>query len=191
MGDLGRSEKKGKKIQKKGGNFVPVLCNVVGTLILAAVIFSCLPMTIPRFMGYNIYNVVSGSMEPEIPLGSIIYVKEAEPEEIQEGDVIAYQSNGSVIVHRVVENRIVEGEFTTKGDANEQEDMNAVDYQALVGKVAFHIPVIGSLMAIYAGNVGKAYLVCFAACGAMFNMLAGRLRERRREAGRGREAATK
>ena len=99
----------------KGGNLVPALCSLAGTLILLSVIASCLPVTVPRLMGYEIYNVVSGSMEPEIPIGSILYVEKIPPEEIREDDVIAFWSNDSVIAHRVVKNKIVEGTFTTKG----------------------------------------------------------------------------
>lgn len=168
------------KDSAKGGKLIPALCNIVGTLILLSVILSCVPVTVPRFMGYEIYNVVSGSMEPEIPVGSVIYVEEAAPEEVQEGDVIAFWSNNSVVAHRVVKNKVVEGSFVTKGDANAQEDMNEIDYEALVGRVAAHYPALGQLMVLYTSSMGKAYVICFAACGAMFNMLAGRLRERRR-----------
>ena len=162
----------------KGGKFIPALCNVVGTIILLSVIGTCLPVTIPQFLGYQVYNVISGSMEPEIPVGSVIYVKSTEPETVVEGDIIAFESEDSVITHRVVMNKTVEGTFTTKGDANEKEDMNDVPYSALIGKVTAHYPVLGELLVIYTSNVGKAYAVCFAVCGAMFNILAGRLRER-------------
>ncbi len=164
----------------KGGKLVPALCNVVGTFILLSVIGTCLPVTIPQFMGYQVYNVVSGSMEPEISVGSVVYVKAAEPETIAENDIIAFQSEDSIITHRVVRNKSVEGAFTTKGDANEKEDRNDVPYKALVGKVEAHCPMLGGMLVLYTSNVGKIYAVCFAACGAMLNLLAGRLRERRR-----------
>ena len=127
-------------------------------------------------MGYGVYNIVSGSMEPEIPIGSAIYVQSAAPESIQEGDVIAFQSGESVVAHRVVRNQTVEGTFKTKGDANAEEDMNDVDYAALIGRVVAHYPLLGQMLALYTSTVGKAYAACFAACGAMLNMLAGRLR---------------
>lgn len=154
---------------------------VLGTGLLIALVLVCLPLTLPRMFGYHIYSVISGSMEPEIPVGSVIYVEEAVPEEVQEGDVIAFWSNDSVVAHRVVKNKVVEGAFVTKGDANAEEDMNDIDYEALVGRVAAHYPMLGELMILYTSSVGKAYVVCFAACGAMFNILAGMLRERRRK----------
>lgn len=162
----------------KGGKFIPALCNVVGTLILVSVIGTCLPATLPRFLGYEVYNVVSGSMQPKIPIGSLILVKPTEPESVGEGDIIAFQSEDSVITHRVMKNKVVEGKFTTKGDANAEEDMNDVPYGALIGEVTFHCPLLGELLWVYTSTAGKIYAVCFAACGAMFNILAGRMRER-------------
>lgn len=162
---------------KRGGKILPALCNLVGTLILLAVIGSCLPMILPQFLGYQIYNIVSGSMAPEIPVGSVVYVESAQPETVVEGDVIAFFSGNTVITHRVVANRTLEGVFTTKGDANEGEDLEAVPYQALIGRVVWHAPLLGGLMEIYTSTVGKVYALLLAACGAMFNMLAGRMRE--------------
>ena len=100
--------------------------------MLLTVIAAALPLTVPQYMGYQIYDVVSGSMEPTVPVGSIIYVKEAEPSSIKKGDIIAFQSGESIVMHRVVDNKIVEGTFTTKGDANPSEDMNEVPYANLI-----------------------------------------------------------
>ena len=166
---------------RRSGGFFPALCNVIGTLILLAVILSYLPLALPQLLGYSCYSVVSGSMEPEIPVGSVVYVEPAEPEDIHAGDVIAYWSDGTVVTHRVVENRFVVGEFITKGDANEKEDIDPTPYNALIGRMKLHIPVVGQFMMLLASNVGKIYLLCFAACGVMFNILAGRIRERQRE----------
>lgn len=165
--------------RKRGGKLVPALCSLLGTLILLSVIAFYLPVAVAGIRGHEVYNVVSGSMEPEIPVGSVIYVEPVPPEEIAEGDVIAFRSGGSVIAHRVVKNRVGEGEFITKGDANSENDMNPVKYRELAGRVSYHYPVVGALLEICSGAVGKAYLICFAACGAMLNILAGRLKGKR------------
>lgn len=177
---MSRKHSESSKRSARGTGIIPTLCNIFGILILVSVIGSALAVTVPRFMGYDIYNVVSPSMEPEIPVGSVIYVKEAEPEDIKPGEVIAFNGSSFTVVHRVVENRTVEGTFTTKGDANEKEDVNAVEYSALIGRVTAHFPILGGLMEIYCSTVGKAYAICFAACGAMLNILASRLRDRKR-----------
>jgi signal peptidase I len=157
--------------------YVPALCNVIGTLMLLVVIAAAAPLTIPNFLGYDVYNVVSGSMEPTVPIGSIIYVKEIDPSEIESGDIIAFRGGDSIIMHRVVTNKVVEGTFVTKGDANEGEDMNDVPYDHLVGIVVRHIPILGQLLTLFGSTFGRICMVCFAACGALLNILGSRFRD--------------
>lgn len=166
---------------KKGGKFIPALCNIIGTLILAAVILTSVPLAVPRLLGYEIYNVTSGSMEPALPVGSVIYVQRVAPEAVKEGEIIAYYVDGTVITHRVVENRFVEGEFVTKGDANDMEDISNTHYSDLVGIVKYHIPVLGDYLMVYSNQLTKVYLLTLACCGVLFNMLAGRMRRRQEE----------
>ena len=83
-----------------------------------------------------------------------------------------------VIKHRGGKNQSGDAIFQGKGDANAEEDMNDVEYAAVIGQVTKHYPYLGRLLAIYTSSIGKAYAVCFAACGAMFHILAGRLRNR-------------
>lgn len=167
--------------QNKGGKFIPALCNLFGTLILLSIIASCLLIIVPQLSGYQAFHIISGSMEPEIPIGSIVYVKPVAPGDVQTDDIIAFHSGDSVITHRVVTNHKIEGEFTTMGDANGVEDESRVDYEALIGKVERHYPYLGEFLLVYSSNVGKFYIILFAACGAMLNVLAGRLRARHRE----------
>ena len=172
----------GSEIGNSGNNpglliYVPALCSVIGTLMLLVVIAATIPLTVPNFMGYEIFNVVSGSMEPTIPVGSIIYVKEIDPVEIESGDIIAFQSGDSVIMHRVTQNKVVEGTFTTKGDANNGEDMNDVSYDNLIGIVVKHVPILGQLLILFGSTFGRVCMVCFAACGAVLNILGGRFRD--------------
>ena len=101
---------------------------------------SVFPITATRLFGYDAYSVVSGSMEPAIPTGSLVYVQETAPEDMKEDDVIAFygaKDSNAIITHRVVENKVVMGEFITKGDANKTEDMNAVPYSNFIGKVVY------------------------------------------------------
>ncbi len=152
-------------------------CNIIGIVILAVVIAACVPIAAPRFLGYQAYNIMSGSMEPDIPVGSLVYVKPIAPEDIVNGDVIAFSSNDSVVVHRTVENHIVEGEIITKGDANEEEDMQPVAYQSVLGRVERHIAYLGQLMLILGSGIGKVCMLCLAICGILLNVLGGRLRQ--------------
>ena len=144
-----------KKTKKSAG---AVLCRSLGTILLAALVLVCLPLTVPRLFGYHIYSVVSGSMEPAIPTGSLVYIRETAPEDVEADDVIAFYSSAdsaSIITHRVVENRVLMGESITKGDANQTEDMNPVPYSNLIGKVVRSFPEIGAMAQILTGKEGK------------------------------------
>ena len=158
-----------------------VICRLFGCIIFAVVIVALLPITLPRFMGYEVYNVISGSMEPEIPIGSAAYVKPSEPAYLEKGDIIAFYSEGEVIMHRVVKNFQLDGYLTTKGDANEQEDLGEVSYEKIVGKVIRHFPYLGQLMWILSSNVGKGLMMTLALCGALLNILASRIHGQMKE----------
>ncbi len=158
-----------------------VLCGILGTSMLIIVILSCLPLTVPRLFGYEIFNVMTGSMEPEIPVGSVVFVQRIQPVEIKKMDVIAYRSGESVVIHRAMENYLVEGLIATKGDANAEMDMYQVPYDSVIGRVVRHYPKAGQLMLIYTSRIGKILLLCFAASGALFNLLSSRLRKEEAE----------
>ena len=117
------------KRTKKKKSPVAAFCSALGTVLLTVLILACIPLTLPKAFGFQIYTVISGSMEPEIPTGSLVYVRHEEPDTIVKDDVIAFYSNnadGSIITHRVVSNSPAMGQFITKGDANEEKDMNPI-----------------------------------------------------------------
>ena len=163
-----------------GGKVLPTLCNVFGMLLLLAVIVLCLPMVVPGLLGYQTFNVVSGSMEPAIPIGSAIYVEPMDPAYLEEGDIVAFYDGEDVIAHRVSINRATAEELVTKGDANDVEDFDPIPYASVVGRVALSVPMMGAYMSVCASTVGKVYLLLTAACGLMLNILASRMRAVRR-----------
>ena len=171
---MSKKSSTGKRPEKKGGKFFPALCNIIGTFLLLLVIAVSLPLTLA-------YHVETGSMEPAIPVGSLVYVDPVSPETLEPGDIVAFRSNETVITHRVVENHYFYSELITKGDANEKEDINPVRYEEVIGRVTVHFPVIGRFLSIYALPVTRIYMLCLAACGVMLNLLAGRIRTRQEQ----------
>lgn len=144
--------------RKRRRSVLAAVFRILGTALLALLVAACLPLTIPRVFGYHIYSVISGSMEPAIPTGSLVYIRVMEPEEMQEGDVIAFygaREQAAIITHRVVENRVVMGEFITRGDANQTEDMNPVPYENYIGKVVRSIPRAGRIAELFTSLAGK------------------------------------
>lgn len=87
--------------------------------------------------------VLSGSMSPAIPAGSVVVIDEgADYEKLCVGDIITYHlSNGQSVTHRIAGRG--DGKLITKGDANECEDMFPVTEEQVQGKVLFTIPKLG------------------------------------------------
>lgn len=76
-----------------------------------------------NLFGYSIYHVVSDSMEPTIPVGGLVIMKDCPIDEVEEGDIICFSSvrsaiRGQTVTHRVVlkENEFGVVRLTTRGD---------------------------------------------------------------------------
>ncbi len=163
--------------KRKKKQWAPAICRLLGSLILALVIIVCVPLSAPRLFGYEMYTVVSGSMEPEIEVGSLTVVKPSEPSELQKSDIVAYASGDTVITHRVMENHVVEGELVTKGDANADTDPTPIAYDSVIGKVVLVVPLLGTIGELLSTIIGKIYVAGFILAAALFFMLASRLQE--------------
>lgn len=114
----------------------PVYLVIIAYLLIAA----------PMALGYRPAVVLSGSMEPTFPVGSIIYYKAAPFDSIEVGDAITFHAGdgGSLVTHRVVEKQEISQNFVTKGDANETADPNPVAYGDVAGKTwSLCIPYAG------------------------------------------------
>lgn len=171
-------ERQGSKLQ---AGFV---CSFTGLIGLILVILLCLPLTLPRLFGYQIYAITSGSMEPEIPTGSLIYVKSCSPQQLSTGDVAVFYTasdhagaDASVVTHRVVENRRDEQELVTKGDANEANDPQPVSYGRVIGRVSCHIPRLGYVLPAFTSSGGRLALVCLLAAACLLRIVGWRLQK--------------
>ena len=161
---------------QRNGNAAAVLSNVVGILLIMLVLLLMVPSLLPRIMGYQTYNVISGSMEPELPVGCLVLVKSISPEMVKEDDIIVFHRGDSIITHRVVEVQKEERQFITKGDANESRDATPIPYQDLVGLVTHHYAGLGRLMGFLSSVPGKILLIGFVIAGVVLQFLAGKLR---------------
>ena len=91
-----------------------------GLLKIIWVIFVILlvGLSFPQIYGMKCYSVMSGSMSPDLPVGSAIYVKEKEPEKVEKGEIITFttEQGRTMITHRVAENNKEKHFFVTKGE---------------------------------------------------------------------------
>ena len=117
-------------------------------LVVLVVIFAIFLMG-SRLMGMQVFNVISGSMEPTYSVGDLLYVKTVDPDSVKVGDPITFVLNEDLVVatHRVVRIDAENRHFYTKGDANETEDAAPVHFNNLVGVPVFAVPLLGYVSA--------------------------------------------
>lgn len=104
---------------------------------------------IAQLFGIHRYIVVSGSMEPSLYAGDIVFVNSnVEFENVKIGDVIIFQYEGKNIIHRVVDEAWIETErfLKTKGDNNKSADGYLTTEENFCGVAIGQIPKIGFLI---------------------------------------------
>lgn len=133
------------------GKTLKKILNVISTILVAIVVVLALLLVGARFIGLNVYTVLSGSMEPTYHVGSLIYVKDVDTDELKTGDVITYMlDEDTIVTHRIAD--VIPDEtdpsiirFQTKGDANDSVDGSLVHYKNVIGTPVFSIPKLGYL----------------------------------------------
>lgn len=140
--------------------------NGIGIGIVVIVIVVLLPLVVSKLFGYEIYGILSQSMEPKIATGSVVYVQNVDPADVEVGDIITFKMDTKsevVATHRVVEILEDERAFVTKGDNNDTEDSSPVSYERLLGVVVFSLPYLGELSTlIYSANGIAGIVIAFA-----------------------------
>jgi len=150
---------------------------VVFLLFLAVSLFGV------RLFGVQVYTVLSGSMEPSYPVGSVIYVKDADPDTLWVGDVVTFESDADLIVtHRIVSAEAAADDpntvyFRTKGDANTDADAELLTQDRILGKPFFVIPKIGFVADFMHSASGRWICIVLAALVIFLTILAEYLRE--------------
>lgn len=117
-----------------------ILCILLVPIILMNIILITRtylnPDELPGIFGVKPAIVLSGSMEPAIHTGDLIFIHETEPSMLREGDVICYLTSGKAVTHRIMD--ITAGEdglprYVTQGDANNTADRLAVSAGQIEG----------------------------------------------------------
>ncbi len=97
---------------------------------------------IPVLWGKRPLVVISGSMEPILKVGGILYYEKINLDDFKKDDILVYQLNEHIVSHRIV--NINEYGFETKGDNNNSNDSYIVDKNNVIGRGNnWSIPYIG------------------------------------------------
>lgn len=120
-----------------------------GVLLLLILALGVLTIAVPALVGGAPLSVLTGSMRPTLPPGTLVIVRPVPVEKIEVGDVITLQiesGNPTVAAHRVVARNVEstgDVSFTTQGDANNTPDPEPVQPVQIRGKVWYAVPYLG------------------------------------------------
>ena len=149
------------------------VCKIFSTALFILLMATTILLVVIKFMGesqsffgYNVYYVLTGSMEPEIMSGDIIFSESVEDaSELKVGDVITYEGRvGSVkdksITHKIIEIKNENGElvFVTQGVANPAADPPITSDQIvskMIGKSSF----LGGVVSVVNSKYGFLLII--------------------------------
>jgi signal peptidase len=157
------------------------------TFILAVVAVVTVSVLIPRVAGATPYTILTGSMRPGLPPGTLVVVKPAPAGEIGVGTVITYQlasGRPTVVTHRVVSaGYTVEGKpiFRTQGDANNVADEKVVRPLQIKGALWYDVPYVGYANTYITGEERRITLIVVVSALLLYAtwMFASAFRDRR------------
>lgn len=145
-------------------------------------------VVIPRLTGSTAYTILTGSMEPTMPPGTLIVVKPTPNDELSTGDVITFQpvsGDPAVVTHRIDGIYYTgEGErrIHTKGDNNPISDSWSLVPEQIHGKVIYSVPYLGRVNTVINGQ-SRSVLITVVAVGlggyAVWMVISGLLDKRR------------
>ena len=75
--------------------------NVVSTVLVILMVICAVFLMGSRVMGYEVYTVISGSMEPTYGVGDLLYVKDVDPDAVKVGDPITFVMNEDLVVQQI------------------------------------------------------------------------------------------
>lgn len=140
---MSKKTKVKKIINKISGIILNILLVIVTLLIIVGAYYliqiNVLNNDYANIFGYTFFEVATGSMADTIQIGDAVVVELTK--DVKENDIIVYKEDDDFITHRLIEIN-ENGDFVTKGDANNTEDKPISESQVL-GKVIYIIPKLG------------------------------------------------
>ena len=133
-------------------------------LILSIGLVAVLAIVIPAAGGGRALTVLTSSMEPTLPPGTMVVTMPVRTAEIKVGDVLTYQLRSGeplLVTHRVMQRLYrMDGStvFRTQGDNNDLPDKEFVQEVQIVGTVRYSIPYLGWVTRLFTGEFG-AWLI--------------------------------
>lgn len=137
--------------------------NICTGVLLTLVAVLAVALVGVRLFGLQVFTVREDSMEPEYRVGSLLYVKSAELQDLHVGDDITFMLDENTVATRRIVGTVPSGNdsssvrFRTQGIANDHEDGSLVRYRSIMGKPVLSIPWLG-YVADYIRNPPGTYV---------------------------------
>lgn len=157
-----KSKMKSKKFLKIFKRITEGLFSAIVFVLIPIIAVTLITSRTSALGGLQSFTVLSGSMSPTIPTGSIVYTQKAD--RVERGDIITFKRKSINVTHRVIDITDKDGKsvsglvsplpgapmpkeifYKTKGDANNTVDSDLVSQNDIIGKTFVNIPAIGRL----------------------------------------------
>lgn len=160
------------------------VCDLLVNIALVCCVAMIVAFAGVRLVGLTPYAVLSGSMEPDYPVGSLVYVRAVDPASVGVGDAITFtKPNGEVATHQVYERDVSARQFRTQGIANINtdgsimHDAEPVSFDAVIGAPVACIPLLGYVNVFVTSGPGAFLVVVSVGVLIVLSMLADRSRK--------------
>lgn len=184
-----RGSRRRSRDQKRRRSVRATVALLLGTVLLScAALVALVAVVVPAVGGATTYTVLTRSMEPGLPPGTLLVVRPTPVDDLRVGDVITFQLESgepTVVTHRITEVQLAEDDerlFTTQGDANANADPELVIPVQVRGSLWYSIPYLGWVSSLRSSDAADVWIpvvaglvLCYAAV-----MVVGAVRDRRR-----------
>jgi len=152
----GPAHRKARRTPRVGGMCLRALSAIVMVLVSAVAVLAIVVAVASHFspagqykvFGHPVMTIISGSMNPTIPVGDIVVdapVTAAQASHLHVGQIISFRAapgSAEIVTHRIVAVRVQNGavSYITKGDANNSADSTPRPASDVIGLYHFSIP---------------------------------------------------
>jgi signal peptidase len=134
---------------------IHIVLEIVVIIILPLAVFMMVTSKTDFILGIRSYVVESGSMTPTLPVGSVIFDQKVS--QYHTGDIITFTRDGQTVTHRI--DKVMNGKFQVKGDANKVADEDLVAPSDIQGKELVMVPYLGFAAAFLKTFYGLLFFI--------------------------------
>lgn len=165
-------KKQEKSIKRRIKNTAITVALIIAVLLCLYISIQVMTRGHANLFGFSLFRVVTGSMEPTIPVGSLLVSQRADIEDIAVGDIVCFYSKDSHLLGKIITHRVIEvlsdagGNILlqTQGDANVVADFQYVAEDNLIGKVIYYAGegnLLAAIMSFFTTRIGFLGCIVF------------------------------